>query len=121
MNETVKIATESLESLREHKKSIEEVFDEQLNRDIPGVDMPHAAKLYTAMYAAVEECIEKQLEVIDLLNIETLEGPTVGDVMDDIIEHNESMELSAIRFEKADKMIRDHLAEVTRLIEKGVV
>ncbi len=115
MNEMLKVAVESRDSLKKYLADIEQVFESE----IPGKDSDDISAMYSNMYGAMEECLHAQEQVIESLEIEVADGRTVGDVFDDILEHNERMEVFSAKFEKAEKSLKSHVNDVSKMFMKA--
>lgn len=115
MNEMLKVAIESRDSLAKYLKEIEEVFD----NGIPGKDAEEVSGHYAGMYGAIEECLSYQNLVIDALGIECADGRTVGEVFDDILEWNTHMDNHASKFEKANNLLERYVKDMADVFVKG--
>lgn len=110
MNEPLKLAIDGRDELLKSLKIIEEGFsDVEENTE----------SLYSSMYGALEDCINNQDQTIELLSLEVNDGRTVGDVMESLIELNESTERSALKYEAANKKVESYLTAIYGWVPSG--
>lgn len=112
MNFTLKQYTETKDELTQYLSDIEDTFD-NLPEGLMYEEKP-VSDFYSDMYGAVEDCIFNQDAAIDILNLELLDGRTVGDVLDGLIDLNEKADLAAQRVEKASVKIQSIIKDMER-------